>query len=102
MHRGRPASCYTGRGRWGPGLAPSDKMPETTGEVRPMKVVVRNPRREVELPGNRRVQDVLDALGLNPEAVIVVQGGTLLTHDSYVRDDETIEVISAISGGAAL
>ena len=66
-----------------------------------MRVVIRyQNRREVSLPGPRRVQDVLKELGLNPETVIVVQGRTLLTRDATVRDDETIEVLSAISGGA--
>ena len=65
-----------------------------------MKVIVRQPRRrEVEVPGNRQVRDVLRELGLNPESVVVVHGADLLTRDAYVREDDTIEVISAISGG---
>ncbi|MEE9284839.1 MAG: MoaD/ThiS family protein [Dehalococcoidia bacterium] len=66
-----------------------------------MRVVIRNPRRrELEMAGNRQVQAILKELDLNPETVIVVQGGVLLTRDAYVKDEETIEVISAISGGA--
>ncbi len=65
-----------------------------------MKVIIRNPRRrELELHGNRPVRDLLKELGLNPETFIVVQGEALLTRDAYVRDDETIEIVSAISGG---
>ncbi len=52
------------------------------------------------MAGNRQVQAILKELDLNPETVIVVQGGVLLTRDAYVKDEETIEVISAISGGA--
>ena len=51
------------------------------------------------MAGNRQLRDVLRELGLNPEAVVVVQGSDLLTRDAYVREDDTIEVISAISGG---
>ncbi len=66
-----------------------------------MKVIIRNPkRREMELRGERQVMDVLRELALNPESIIVVKGKTLLTRDAFVREEDTIEVISAISGGA--
>ena len=66
-----------------------------------MKVIVRQPkRREIELPGDRQVRDILKALDLNPETFIVIQGRTLLTRDTLVRDGETVEILSAISGGA--
>ena len=52
------------------------------------------------MSGNRQLKDVLRELGMNPESVVVVQGADLLTRDAYVREDDTIEVISAISGGA--
>jgi sulfur carrier protein len=65
-----------------------------------MKVLIRRPRREVDLPGRRRVRDVLKELQINPETVIVVRGETLLTPDDVVGEEERIEVIPAISGGA--
>ena len=66
-----------------------------------MKVIIRQPRRrELDVAGNRQLKDVLRDLDLNPEAIIVVHGSDLLTRDAYVRDEDTIEVISAISGGA--
>lgn len=66
-----------------------------------MKVIIRNPRRrELEMHGNRQVRDVLKELNLNPETFIVIQGETLLTRDMHVKDDATIEIVSAISGGA--
>ena len=66
-----------------------------------MKVIIRNPkRREIELRGERQVKDVLRELALNPESIIVVLGKRLLTRDAFVREEDTIEVISAISGGA--
>ena len=66
-----------------------------------MKVVIRQPkRRETEVAGNRQLRDVLKELRINPEATIVVLGETLLTSDAFVREEDTIEVISAISGGA--
>ncbi len=65
-----------------------------------MKVIIRRPRREVEMSGSRRVRDLLRELQINPETVLVVRGGELLTPDELVRDEETVEVVPAISGGA--
>lgn len=65
-----------------------------------MKVIIRRPRREVELPGSRRVRDLLHELRINPETVLVVRGDDLLTPDEVIKDGETIEVIPAISGGS--
>jgi sulfur carrier protein len=65
-----------------------------------MRVLIRRPRREVELPGRRRVREILKELQINPETVIVVRGETLLTSDDVVAEEERIEVIPAISGGA--
>jgi len=65
-----------------------------------MKVVIRNPRRrELELAGQRKVGQLIDELDLNPESVIVVRGDELLTRDDLLRDSDTVEIISAISGG---
>ncbi len=63
-------------------------------------MIIRQPkRREVELRGRRKVNDILKELDVNPESVIVVKGKQLLTRDALVAEDETIEVVSAISGG---
>ena len=66
-----------------------------------MKVVLRNPRREVEVAGNRRVKDVLRDLDIIPETVLVVRGDDLITADQHVKDDDTIELRPVMSGGRA-
>ncbi|MFQ5881367.1 MAG: MoaD/ThiS family protein [Candidatus Methylomirabilales bacterium] len=66
-----------------------------------MKVIIRRPRREVEVSGNRRVRDLLQELRINPETVLVLRGEELLTSDEVIKDDEMIEVVPAISGGSA-
>ena len=48
-----------------------------------MKVILRNPRREVEVDGNRRVKDLLAELGILPETVLVIRGDELLTADRW-------------------
>lgn len=65
-----------------------------------MKVVLRNPRREVEVAGNRRVKDVLRELNIIPETVLVIRGDDLITTDQMVRDNDVIELRPVMSGGA--
>ncbi|MFN3974478.1 MAG: MoaD/ThiS family protein [Dehalococcoidia bacterium] len=65
-----------------------------------MKIIIRNPRRrELEVQGRRRVADLLRELGLNPESHVVIRGEELLTRDEWLQDTDTVEIISAISGG---
>ena len=66
-----------------------------------MKVILRNPRREVDVAGNRRVKEVLRELDILPETVLVIRGDDLVTADQVVRDDDTIEFRPVMSGGSA-
>ncbi len=65
-----------------------------------MKVLLRNPRREIEVPGGRSVDRLLDDLGLSREAHLVIRNGTLVPGDARLDDGDTIEVRPVISGGA--
>lgn len=65
-----------------------------------MKVLLRNPRREVEVPGPMRVHALLARLDLNRESVLVIRGDTLVPGDALLDDADTIEVRPVISGGA--
>ena len=65
-----------------------------------MKVILRNPRREVELAGNRRVKEVLRELDVLPETVLVIRGDAMMTPDELVRHDDVIELRPVMSGGA--
>jgi sulfur carrier protein len=66
-----------------------------------MRVVLRNPRREVEIAGGRRVKDVLAELAIVPESVLVIRGDELITADQMVRDDDVLELRPVMSGGAS-
>ena len=63
-----------------------------------MKVILRNPRREVAVAGNRRIKDILRELDILPETVLVICGDDLVTADHVVRDDATIELRPVMSG----
>jgi sulfur carrier protein len=65
-----------------------------------VKVLLRNPRREIEVAGGRDVNRLLDELGLNREAHLVIRNGTLVPGDERLEDGDTIEVRPVISGGA--
>jgi sulfur carrier protein len=66
-----------------------------------VKVLLRNPRREVDVAGGRRVKDVLRELDVIPETVLVIRGDTLITADQVVGDDDVIELRPVMSGGLA-
>jgi sulfur carrier protein len=65
-----------------------------------MKVVLRNPRRELVVPGPLGVQALLERLEVNRESVLVIVDGTLVTGDAVLAEGSTVEVRPVISGGA--
>jgi sulfur carrier protein len=66
-----------------------------------VKVLLRNPRREVEIPGPLTVAALLERLELNPESVLVISGDTLVTRDERLGDRDTVEIRPVMSGGWA-
>ncbi len=66
-----------------------------------MKVLLRNPRREIEVAGGRSVNRLLEDLGLDRESHLVICNGTLVPGDARLDEDDAIEVRPVISGGAA-
>lgn len=61
---------------------------------------LRNPDREVEVTGGRVIREVLDELGVNPDTVLIIRGGELVTRHDRVADDDELELRPVISGGA--
>ena len=64
-----------------------------------MKVLLRNPRREVEVPGPMRVHALLERLAVARESVLVIRGDTLVPGDGLLADDDVVEIRPVISGG---
>jgi sulfur carrier protein len=66
-----------------------------------VKVLLRNPWREVDVDGPITVRALLRRLELNPESVLVIVGDELVTHDAALADDASVEIRPVISGGEA-
>jgi sulfur carrier protein len=64
-----------------------------------MKVILRQPRREVELVGVKRVADLFARLDLVPESYLAIRDGELLTVDIPVDERDVVELRPVISGG---
>jgi sulfur carrier protein len=64
-----------------------------------MKVILRNPRREIAVDGKRRVKDLLVELDILPSTVLVIRDNELLTSDAMVGGDDVLEVRPVMSGG---
>lgn len=64
-----------------------------------MRVIVLPKGEEKEFPGRRRVADVLKALEIIPETVLVAQGNTLVTADEMIEAEDVVRIIPVISGG---
>ena len=66
-----------------------------------MKVVLRNPVREMVFDRPMTVRALLDQLELNREAHLVICNGELVPGDRMLGSDAVVEVRSVISGGVA-
>jgi sulfur carrier protein len=64
-----------------------------------MIVKLRQPTRELQLEGGRGVNQLLDELGLNREAHLVIRNGTLTPGDARLSNDDVVEIRPVISGG---
>ena len=63
-------------------------------------IVMRNPRREIDVDAPKQVKVLLRDLDIDPETVLVIRGEDLLTREDLIGPDDTIEIRPVISGGA--
>ncbi len=63
-------------------------------------MLLRNPKREVEVAGPVRVHALLERLELDRETVLVIRGDTLVPGDVLLDDGDVVEIRPVISGGA--
>jgi sulfur carrier protein len=65
-----------------------------------VKVLLRNPRRELDMAGPVQVDVLLRRLDINRESVLVIVDGTLVPGDATIGADSVVEIRPVISGGA--
>lgn len=65
-----------------------------------MKVLLRNPKREIDIDGTRTVNALLAELALPRESHLVIRNGTLVPGDAHLAADDVVEIRPVISGGA--
>jgi len=63
-------------------------------------VLLRNPKRELDLRAPKNVGQLLRDLDVVPESVLVIRNDTLVTHDERLHDDDVVEIRPVMSGGA--
>ncbi len=64
-----------------------------------MRVILQQPPGETEIHGPKTVRQLLKKLNLLPEAVLVIRNDELVTEDEQLREEDSIEIRSVISGG---
>ena len=64
-------------------------------------VILRNPRRELEIAAPANVGQLLRELEILQESVLVIRNDTLATHDERLTDSDVIEIRPVLSGGCA-
>jgi sulfur carrier protein len=62
-----------------------------------MKLIYRN--KEWDLKGGMTARAAIEKVGLDPEAVLIVREGQLLTDDAVLGDEDEVRLIAVISGG---
>jgi len=62
-----------------------------------MKLIYRD--QEWELKGGMTARAAIKKVGLDPEAVLVVRDGELITDDTILREEDEVRLIAVISGG---
>jgi sulfur carrier protein len=65
-----------------------------------VKVLLRNPKREIEVDAPVRAKTMLDRLGIHRDTVLVIANGTLVPNDALLTDTDVVEIRPVISGGA--
>jgi sulfur carrier protein ThiS len=66
-----------------------------------MRVLLRNPLRELDVDGPITVHALLQRLDLNPESVLVIADDELVPRDARLEDATRVEIRPVTSGGAS-
>jgi sulfur carrier protein ThiS len=56
-------------------------------------------KQEWELESGLTVRQAIEAVGLNPQSVLAVRDGELITDDTPLSDEDEVRLVAVISGG---
>ncbi len=62
-------------------------------------VFIEREKRTVEWEFSGRIRDLLAALRVNPETVVVVKNGEVVSEDERCAAEDELKLLSVISGG---
>lgn len=64
-----------------------------------MQVILQKEGKTLDVEHRGSARSLLERLGVNPEVVLIVKDGVLITEDDPLDDAQRIELLSVISGG---
>jgi sulfur carrier protein ThiS len=64
-----------------------------------VKVRIEKDDRNLEMEFAGSVEELMKKLSVNPEAVLVVKNGEVVTEDAELDDNDDVEFVSVVSGG---
>ena len=64
----------------------------------PVTLILRD--REYEVKAGMTLQHALEKIEVQPESVIAVRDGEMITDDEILQDGDRIKLVAVISGGA--
>jgi len=62
-------------------------------------VFIEKEGKTITVDANGSARNLVVSVGVNPETVLIVKDGVLITEEESVKDAEKIELLSVVSGG---
>jgi len=64
-----------------------------------MKIFIERIQKTIEREFSGKVKDLLKSVDINPNSVLVVRNNELITEEDDVKNSDSINILSVISGG---
>lgn len=64
-----------------------------------VKIQRTNENKELSLPNKITVAELLDKIKINPTTVIVTRNKEVITENTFLNNNDKLELLSVISGG---
>lgn len=64
-----------------------------------VKIIFVGKNKEVEVKGPKTVINLAKELNINLESNVFIKNGEIVAPDDVLNDSDTVEIISAVSGG---